>query len=72
MRWGPPSIGDELRRVIAVVELGGSFQDALRHLVAWTAREQRAFAVDELPRLIQDATGVDVRAVVDEWLRPLP
>lgn len=49
-----------------------SLQDALRALVAWTAREQRAFAVDELPRLIQEATGVDVRRVVDEWLRPLP
>jgi predicted metalloprotease with PDZ domain len=49
-----------------------SLRDALRYLVAWTAREQRAFAVDELPDLIRQATGVDTRAVVDEWLRPLP
>ena len=34
MRWGPPSIGDELRRVTAAVELGGSFPDALRHLAS--------------------------------------
>jgi hypothetical protein len=40
--------------------------------VAWTARERRAFAVDELPTLIQEATGVDTRAVMTEWLRPLP
>lgn len=48
-----------------------SLRDALRHLVAWTAREQRAFTIDELPRLIQDATGVDVGQVMREWLAPL-
>ncbi len=48
-----------------------SLRDALRYLVAWTAREQRAFAIDELPGLIAQATGVDPRAVVDEWLAPL-
>ncbi|HUU35007.1 MAG TPA: hypothetical protein VMW48_13165, partial [Vicinamibacterales bacterium] len=48
-----------------------SLRDALRYLVAWTAREQRAFAIDELPGLITAATGVDTRAVVDEWLAPL-
>jgi predicted metalloprotease with PDZ domain len=49
-----------------------SLRDALRHLVAWTARERRAFAIDELPGLIREATGVDVSADVDQWLRPLP
>ncbi len=49
-----------------------SLRDGLRYLVAWTAREQRAFSNDELPRLIRDATGVDVSAVIEEWLRPLP
>jgi predicted metalloprotease with PDZ domain len=49
-----------------------SLRDALRYLVAWTTREQRAFTLDELPGLFREATGVDVRAVVDEWLRPLP
>ncbi|MGD9902028.1 MAG: hypothetical protein AB7U83_01060 [Vicinamibacterales bacterium] len=48
-----------------------SLRDAFRHLVAWTARERRAFAIDELPGLIREATGVDVGAVVAEWLRPL-
>ncbi len=49
-----------------------SLRDALRYLVAWTAREQRAFQTDELPALIEQATGVDTRAVIAEWLRPLP
>jgi predicted metalloprotease with PDZ domain len=49
-----------------------SLRDALQYLVAWTAREHRAFSSEELPRLIRDATGVDVTAVIEEWLRPLP
>jgi predicted metalloprotease with PDZ domain len=63
------AIDDRIR-----AESGGarSLRDALRYLVAWTARERRAFAVDELPTLIQEATGVDTRAVMTEWLRPLP
>ena len=38
----------------------------------WTAREHRAFSNEELPALIREATGVDVSAVIEEWLRPLP
>lgn len=49
-----------------------SLRDALRHLVAWTAREHRAFSLDELPALIREATGVDVALTMQEWLRPLP
>jgi predicted metalloprotease with PDZ domain len=49
-----------------------SLRDALRYLVAWSAREHRAFELDELPELIRQATGVDTRAVIAEWLRPLP
>ena len=49
-----------------------SLRDALRFLVAWTAREHRAFSNDELAGLIQQSTGVDVAAVMGEWLRPLP
>ena len=51
--------------------LARSLRDALRYLVAWTAKEQRAFTVEELPALIQTATGVDTREVIEEWLRPL-
>jgi hypothetical protein len=35
------------------------------------ALERRSFAIDELAGLIEQATGVDTRAVIDEWLRPL-
>ena len=49
-----------------------SLRDALQALVAWSGRERRGFRVDELPGLVRDATGVDVRAVMEEWLRPLP
>ena len=48
-----------------------SLRDALRFLVAWTAREHRAFAIDELPGLIQRATNVDTRPIIAEWLKPL-
>lgn len=49
-----------------------SLRDALQYLVAWTGRERRAFTIEELPRLVREATGVDTQAVVDEWLRPIP
>jgi predicted metalloprotease with PDZ domain len=63
------AIDDQIQRETAGAT---SLREALRHLVAWTAKEQRAFALDELPGLIQTATGVDTRAVIAEWLRPLP
>jgi predicted metalloprotease with PDZ domain len=49
-----------------------SLRDALRYLVEWSARARRGFAVDELAGLIQEATGVDTRDIIDTWLRPLP
>ena len=49
-----------------------SLQDAFRFLLAWSARERRAFSNDELAGLIQQATGVDTVGVIAEWLRPLP
>jgi predicted metalloprotease with PDZ domain len=48
-----------------------SLRDAFRYLVTWTARERRGFAIEELPGLIEQATGVDTRDVIDAWLRPL-
>ena len=48
-----------------------SLRDAFRHLVAWSARERRAFSIDELPKLIEQATGVDTTRILDHWLRPL-
>ncbi len=49
-----------------------SLRDALRFMVAWSAREHRAFRNDELATLIEQATGVDAASVIAEWLRPLP
>jgi predicted metalloprotease with PDZ domain len=46
------------------------FRDALRHLVAWSAKERRAFRIDELPRILRAGAGVDVRAILEKWLRP--
>ena len=48
-----------------------SLRDALRFMIAWTAREHRGFGTDELADLIRQATGVDTRAVIGEWLRPM-
>jgi predicted metalloprotease with PDZ domain len=48
-----------------------TLRDAFRYLVAWTAKERRAFATDELAPLIRAATGVDTSAVVAEWLQPV-
>ena len=59
-------------RIQSATEGAKSLRDALRYLVAWTAREKRAFTLDELPGLFREATGVDVRTVVDAWLQPLP
>lgn len=44
-------------------------RDALRGLVAWSAREQRAFRIDELPTRFKEATGVDTRDVMERHLR---
>ena len=59
-------------RIRAASKGDKSLQDVFRFLVGWTARERRAFANDELPALIQQATGVDTTEVIAEWLRPLP
>jgi predicted metalloprotease with PDZ domain len=58
-------------RIQAETKGARSLRDALRYLVAWTARERRAFSIDELGRLIQDGSGVNVQDVITEWLRPI-
>ncbi len=52
---------------------GGRFamRDALRHLVAWSAANRRAFRIDELPKLLAAATGVEVGDILYKWLAPL-
>jgi predicted metalloprotease with PDZ domain len=58
-------------RIQAETKGAKSLRDAFRYLVAWTARERRAFTIDELGRLIQEGTGVDVQRVITEWLQPM-
>jgi predicted metalloprotease with PDZ domain len=59
-------------RVRAETKGAKSLRDAFRFLLAWSARERRAFRIQELADLIQQATGVQTQSVIDEWLRPLP
>lgn len=46
-------------------------RDALRRLVAWSARSGRAFRIEELPHIFRQATGVDTRSILERWL-PAP
>jgi predicted metalloprotease with PDZ domain len=46
-------------------------RDALRHLVSWSRKNERAFEIDELPTIFAEATGVDTHPVFEWWLKPL-
>ena len=43
-------------------------RDALRGLVAWSAKEGRPFRIDELSGIFKSSTGVDTRDVMERWL----
>lgn len=49
-----------------------SLREGLRGVVAWSAREKRAFRVDELWPIFREATGVDVKPIYDRWRGPQP
>jgi predicted metalloprotease with PDZ domain len=49
-----------------------SLRSALRHLVAWSAQNRRAFKVQEVPVRFREATGVETRDILERWLAPLP
>jgi predicted metalloprotease with PDZ domain len=49
-----------------------SLRDGLRYLVERTSKSQRPFETNDLPALIQAATGVDVKNVFDRWMKPNP
>ena len=55
-------------------QTGGRKQlrDALRHLVAWSARERRAFRIGDIPAIFKEATGVETRDILERWMGPLP
>lgn len=46
-------------------------RDALQHLMAWSAKEKRAFRIEELPAIFKEATGVETRDILEKWLAPL-
>ncbi len=46
-------------------------QDALRHLMEWSAREKRGFRIEELPAIFKEATGVETRDILEKWLAPM-
>jgi len=48
-----------------------SLRDALRHLIAWTSKNHRAFRVEELPQIFREATGVDTSVILNRHLQPL-
>jgi|tagenome__1003787_1003787.scaffolds.fasta_scaffold20939968_2 predicted metalloprotease with PDZ domain len=48
-----------------------SLRDALRHLLEWSAENQRAFRVEELPQIFHEATGVDTTAILNRRLQPV-
>lgn len=46
-------------------------RDALRHLMEWSAKNKRAFQIEELPRVFKEATGVETRDILEKWLQPM-
>jgi len=48
-----------------------SLRDALRYLVEWSRKNQRAFKIEELPVRFGEATGVDTQDILERWLKPL-
>ncbi len=43
-------------------------RDAFRFLMDWSARNKRAFRIDELPDRVREATGVETREIWERWL----
>lgn len=46
-----------------------SLRDALRHLMDWSDKNQRAFRVEELPTIFREATGVDTTGILTRWMQ---
>jgi len=47
-----------------------SLRDALRFLLDWASRNQRPFQTEELANLISQGAGVNVRDIVERWMKP--
>jgi hypothetical protein len=44
-----------------------SMKDVLRYLYEWGKKNQRPFTMDEFPKLMTTATGVDISAIFSKW-----
>ncbi len=58
-------------RIRARTKNARRMRDAFRYLVAWSIRNQRAFRIEELPGIFQQATGVDTGDILQKWLGPV-
>ena len=47
-----------------------SLRDALRALLAWSEKNQRAFELEEMMQIFTQSTGVDVRDILKRWQEP--
>jgi predicted metalloprotease with PDZ domain/pimeloyl-ACP methyl ester carboxylesterase len=43
-------------------------RDALGHLCQWSSDGRRGFTLEELPRLLSEGAGVDLRAIYSRWM----
>jgi predicted metalloprotease with PDZ domain len=58
-------------RIRERTQSGKGLRDALQHLMAWSAKEKRAFRIEELPTIFKEATGVETRDILEKWLAPI-
>jgi predicted metalloprotease with PDZ domain len=47
-----------------------SLRDALRALLAWSQKNNRPFALEEMMQAFTQSTGVDVRDILKRWQEP--
>jgi predicted metalloprotease with PDZ domain len=48
-----------------------SMKDIYRYLYEWSKQNNRAFTMEEFPKLLEAATGVDVSAIYNKWQLPI-
>lgn len=48
-----------------------SMKDVFRYLISWSEKHNGPFTLEEFPKLIHTATGVDLSGIYSKWLLPL-
>jgi len=56
------------QRIRARTEGRRSLRDGLRHLIAWSARERRAFQSAQIPELLSEEVGVELEDIFARWM----